>query len=251
MKTFKDLKKSLPKKEKKLDTVESIELIFGKHSQENNIKYEPIELQFGKHSQSSKKLTESEIAKIKSLEKHYSKFTSDDIKHIKKYTSNSRSLNTALLKSGSKKLGNSNLENHKKGMDAVVKRHAAPKKLTVYTGVGKNHPLEKHLNSDKHFHVRHNAFTSASTSKNVAEDFVGYKAAKKNLYHTHMLKINVPKGHPGAYVDHHSLHDGEREFILPRGTKLKVHPHPKVTVDNYDHSGFPTHHHVWTADIVK
>lgn len=58
------------------------------------------------------------------------------------------------------------------------------------------------------------AFLSTSISSSVAYDFSssGY-----------VLKINVPKGKGrGAYVDSISKHQGEREFLMPRNTKLKI-----------------------------
>jgi hypothetical protein len=44
----------------------------------------------------------------------------------------------------------------------------------------------------------------------------------------HMMSIHVPKGHPGAYVSDHSAHDYEREFVLPRNTKLRVNKTPTI-----------------------
>ena len=43
----------------------------------------------------------------------------------------------------------------------------------------------------------------------------------------HVVSIHVPKGSHGAYVDHVSEHQGEREFILHKGAKVHIHPEPE------------------------
>lgn len=58
----------------------------------------------------------------------------------------------------------------------------------------------------------------------------------------HILKIHVPKGHPGAYVAPHSQHPHEREFTLPPGTKMHIHHEPEYCDK--------THSMVWHAKVL-
>jgi hypothetical protein len=96
-------------------------------------------------------------------------------------------------------------------MDSGMERHKTPHKLTVYSGI-KYDPGEK---MDKNKIVHHPSYLSTSLDKFTAKGFSNCTTNK------HVLKIHVPKGHPGAYVDHFSENPGEKEFILPRNTKLK------------------------------
>ena len=65
-------------------------------------------------------------------------------------------------------------------------------------------------------------------------------------FHHHILKIHVPKGSHGGYVNHISRIKDEYEFILPRGANLK---HKYETVETHPLPDFPdskihihTHH---------
>jgi hypothetical protein len=46
--------------------------------------------------------------------------------------------------------------------------------------------------------------------------------------HKHMLTIHVPAGSHGFYADPYSKHDGEHEVILPRNSKILIHPKPRL-----------------------
>jgi len=104
-------------------------------------------------------------------------------------------------------------------LDAAINLHKTPHKLAVWSGTGID-PRE-HMNSEGIVH--HPAYLSTSLSPYIAKGFAinsrQYKLEGNEL-HTHLMKIHVPKGHPGAYVAHLKNPD-EKEFILPRNTKLK------------------------------
>ena len=70
-------------------------------------------------------------------------------------------------------------------------------------------------------------FSSTSIDKEVSQRFANMPkqgimdpSDPQNL--GHMLKINVPKGSKGAYVDPISTVKGEREFLLDKNSKFKV-----------------------------
>lgn len=168
----------------------------------------------------------------KTLTSHYSKFSKDHENYIGKYTSAyednaSKPINNYLWNQHQGKYNrdykNVNYEHVIKNLDSAMQQHKTPHKLTVYSGVQYD-PRHK-MNADKIVH--HPAYLSGSLNKNVAKDFGKgeYKlytpgeTAKDHV--KQVLNIHVPKGHPGAYVEHLSETAGEYEFILPRGTNLK------------------------------
>ncbi|WP_282804057.1 ADP-ribosyltransferase [Secundilactobacillus kimchicus] len=110
------------------------------------------------------------------------------------------------------------------------------KPLTVYRGIDwrglklslSNHPVKVGAQyCDK-------AFSSTSLSYGVASEF-GNKV---------LLKINVPIGRHGAYLDSISKNKGEKEYLLNPGTKMIVTRIQKATVkQNARVYIFKGHHH--------
>jgi hypothetical protein len=133
-------------------------------------------------------------------------------------------------------------------MDANLASHKTPESFHVYSGTP--HDPRKIMNSEGIVH--HPAYLSTSTRHSVADSF----ATKRfnDDFHSrmdnHVMKINVPKDHPGMYVGHNNSMGGEHEFILPRGTNLK---HVKTETNSRLHgNGVDTvHDHVHHMEIVK
>jgi hypothetical protein len=67
--------------------------------------------------------------------------------------------------------------------------------------------------------VNHPAYLSTSLDKNIAKGFARSHAVSSD---NHILKIDVPKGHEGAYVAHIGGMSKEKEFILPRGLNMRI-----------------------------
>ena len=187
-----------------------------------------------------------------SLSSHY-KYNDSHIETIKKYTgggtnrhepNGSEILNKELHEKRGK-LGNSSLNEFKTHVDKLVKHHKTPHDMHVYTGVAEHHEITKMAkDGNDNIKLHHHGFTSTSINKKVAEQF-----AHQNLSR-HIIKIHVPKGHHGAYVSHHSKNGYEKEFILPRGTRLHVHPKPTI-INNDPYGAKSGEFHVWHAKIVK
>ena len=113
----------------------------------------------------------------------------------------------------------------RENMDEITTTHKTPHALDVYSGI------KKHFTPKKGDVYHHPGFMSTSLNRNTANNFKlqqGMYNDKTERYdeHEHILHIRLPKGHPGAYVDHYSSNHGEKEFILPRGMNLKhIHTH--------------------------
>jgi hypothetical protein len=265
---------------------ESIRTVFGNPNRKKS-EYASIRTKFGKHSEEyiTEKLQRSHDHNVEheDMVKHYNNYNDADKDHIRDYTLASRELNMHLHRIGSEGHDimthqDRDSEYHKnsvKGMDEVMHRHRTHKPMNVWTGVSDQHDLHKisahqGAHGDKPIKIIHHAYTSSSINKNVATDFARKKIASQSTTggterhhkvetHAHMLKIHVPKGHPGAYVDHHSTVKGEHEFILPRGTKLHVHHKPTTITKHEQTYNYETgtnehrtqHTHIWRARIVK
>jgi hypothetical protein len=178
------------------------------------------------------------------LTKHYSNFKDFHKEHLINYSDRSWGINNMLWKQHKGQhltaadkydlnYANSPKLEH---LDSAMTQHKTPYKLTVYSGT-KIDPREK-MNKDKIVH--HPAFLSASLGFRTARGF----SKQDEVGDKHVMAINVPKGHPGAYISDFSHSGEEREFLLPRGSNLKYN---KTEESKYEHPSFGmlkvhTHH---------
>lgn len=128
---------------------------------------------------------------------------------IQTYTDDSTRLNEALLHN--KEL---NMSQHStiKHLEDVLLNKKTHKDLIVYSGTSHEHANKLRM----HDVVEHPSYLSTSIDASKAYSF----AKNKN---GDMIKIHVPAGHSAAYIAHISNHPGERELLLPKGLKLKIH----------------------------
>lgn len=142
-----------------------------------------------------------------------------------------------------------------KGLDHLIDNHKPLEHdLHVYHGTQQWHPgKEAAKHSDGHVHLP--GYTSTSISKDRANYFSGRGAPwAEEKAGSHILHIHLKKGQKGVYVGHNtSADENEHEFLLPRGTTLKIHPKP-IKLTNYHKDGagklHPRHVHVWHAEPV-
>lgn len=131
-------------------------------------------------------------------------------------------------------------------LDNALHKHRTPHDMHVYSGIEFNPKRLGHQGDQSGIYKVHlPAYTSASLHPKIAEYFG--KRHDSNDGAINIVKIHVPKGSRGAYIDHISLNQGEREFVLPRGSKLHIHPEPTVTMTK---GSFPDKLHVWHAKLV-
>lgn len=176
----------------------------------------------------------------KSLSSHY-KFDEHEGKHIYRYTADSTPLNRSLIhkhENPTDAWHHADHERehgeHQKHLDSILSKHKTPETMHVFSGTSFNPERMKPKDHDgkSHFKIHLPAYSSTSTSQMNAgfyssKDHDSHKAGQAHGEHNHMLHITVPKGSKGAYVAHHSRHD-EKEFLMARGSNLKVHPHPTI-----------------------
>lgn len=101
--------------------------------------------------------------------------------------------------------------------------------FNVFSGVRRD-PQELVKNSNGILH--HSAFLSTSAEPDAALSFTKpVKDVDGNPIH-HILNITVKKGQKvGAYIGHHSLNPGEKEFLVKANQVMRIHPNPTDYID--------------------
>jgi len=230
-------------------------VVHGKHASESK-KQIKEETGFG---ETIKKYEDSDYLELKpdyeSLRQH------EHLDHIYKYTDSSTRLNKGLIaaaKDPNKPLP-PDLESHASKLENILSSVAAPKDITVFSGLGFNPTTI----ADEKNEIHGAAFTSCSISGYVAagfarefdengEPYTYENTARGDLNsHKHILKITIPKGsRHGAFVDHVSSNSGEDEFTLNKNKRLIIDPTPETTTDVYG-NGNVVHHHIWKTTIAE
>lgn len=184
---------------------------------------------------------------------------------VKKYTKGSFSLNNYLhmRHDGTGTTGHTgtpiaedpHMEKRKRELDSVFadKKNHVGRRIHVMSGLSESPEVtikraEKSLGGrPSHIHLHHIGYMSTTDDHSVAHKF----AEQDENLHKHIMHITVPEHHPAISVEQHSVYtkrhkDGtvkssEREFLLHRGTHLKLDTKPEIDEDG-------THH--WFARVV-
>lgn len=128
----------------------------------------------------------------------------------------------------------SNAKRYSPVLSDAIQKHGGrnDKSFTVYTGVSRHSILDAdHPDADKdeNGHVIYTApaFSSTSIKESVAHDFLRDKPhAEFGKVHD-VLKVEVPEHYPhGMYVEHHSMNQGEKEYLLDKGHRFVIDPKP-------------------------
>lgn len=192
---------------------------------------------------------ENDYVALNHLRNHQS--TDDDKTHIYRYTSASRPFNRFLYDSHKNSQnpthftihGSQNFTHDIRGLDAAVNRNKLEMPLTTYSGIGW-HP---HSRMDDEGIVHLPAYTSTTTSKSIAHNFAVSNKHKQDALH--ILRIKNHIGDSGVYTKDDPVvtsYEGEKEFIIPRNTKLKINKSPTTFIDK--DKGIPVH--VWDAERI-
>lgn len=162
------------------------------------------------------------------LEQHYApqKYSEAHKNSIWGYTAFDSKINNRLMQQSN---GDELSENEQKlvsNLDATLNVEKTPREMALYSGTSKRHA--ELLRS--HDVVEHPSYISTSIHPKKAMNFAKGKMGD-------VIKIHLPAGHPGAYVAPMSSISSEREFIIPRGLKLRI-DHSKrevISDDLHDH----------------
>jgi 8-oxo-dGTP pyrophosphatase MutT (NUDIX family) len=128
-----------------------------------------------------------------------------------------------------------------KHLDKHLSSHEAPHDFHVYSGLH-THDLKAGTE------YRHHGYMSSSIDPATAQ---GFGHSDDEGIH-HILKLTIPAGSKhGAYVQPHSSVKTEKEFLIGRGKKIKIHGHEDVVKHLSNRYGTNTiHHRIWHGEIV-
>jgi hypothetical protein len=159
------------------------------------------------HADQVKKQADKKLVELHDkLSAHYYQTHQKHAIHLATYGTGSSNLNFALMD------GETPTQALK--LDHALNHQSTPDSMVVYSGISNGHAAKVGANDVVH----HPAFLSASLNMNIAAAF----SLSQNS--NHILKIHVPIGHRGAYIgDLSGANKHEKEFLLPRGLKLRIH----------------------------
>lgn len=160
------------------------------------------------------------------MKKHYN-ISDSDAKAIGQYANHLGPINHKLIKGEALNDRESGFVN---SLDSAIRNHKAHDDLILYSGTNKDHA--ERLRSQEVVH--HPSFISTSISPSAARSFATQKGGD-------IVKIHVPKGHPGVYIHGVTNYEGEREFVLPKGLNLRIHPDKEETLI-HDDKAYRVHH---------
>lgn len=155
------------------------------------------------------------------------KYSQSELKTIRRYTDHLGGINHHLTHGEKLNEKDQLFVDH---LDSIIKDHPVSDDTIVYTGTNENHAKVLRMNTE----INHPGFLSTSISPNSARSFARQKGGD-------IVKIHIPKGHPALYVSNLSGYEGEREFVLPRNTKL-VLSRSKEQVMIHDDKEYKVHH---------
>lgn len=153
------------------------------------------------------------------------------------------------------------------GLKQEISKRVTKSDETLYTGI-KYHPWE-HPVVDGLIHVRNPAFTSLSTRYTVAQSFpkevpaihpdgeqmqLAYRNDHGDVIARNaipkarnILRVHIPSGSHGVYVESKSANPGEYEMILHPGARLHINPRPQIRRHPYENDQLM---HIWDAHLV-
>ncbi len=159
------------------------------------------------------------------LKAHYAFKDPRHVDAIKHYTGPGyRTINKALYKGEKMSARHQGMSDD---LSSALRTHTTPHDIVVHSGI-KHSPGKLKPDNDGITRMNMPAFTSTSLSSKIAETFSDLDLKKAGEADAHHLHIHIPAGSHGAYVDHHSSAEGEKEFILHPNAKIEVDPTPEV-----------------------
>lgn len=154
------------------------------------------------------------------LTKHYDPdlYSEGHKNSIATYTDVGSMINHRLLRGET----NEHHENHILHLDSAMNVRHTPDDMVVYSGTSDMHAQKLRT----HEMLHHPSYLSSSVSLEKAVTF-----ARSN--DGDVVKIHIPKGHPGVFPGHMSRVPGERELIIPRNTIIHI-DHSKRQLLSHD-----------------
>ena len=119
-------------------------------------------------------------------------------------------------------------------LDSALNKMKAPYDIMVYVGLGTEYDITQFV-PGKAF--RFKGYRSTTLNPNIALNYNSRVNKTASRQQTVMLQIKVKKGSKGMFVDDFSANAGESEYLLPRGSKVKIVNGPNKLVGSNAYTG--------------
>ena len=134
-------------------------------------------------------------------------------------------------------------------LDSALSKVSTPKEFLVYTSLGDSYNIEDFKPGQA---FKFKGFRSTTLDPGIALNFGSKAGAQSRRKQTVILQILVRQGAKGMYVDDYSATPGEAEFLLPRGSTVKITAGPNKLVGSNGYSKEMNHQVIFfNAEIVK
>jgi len=134
-------------------------------------------------------------------------------------------------------------------LDSALDKVSAPQDFLVYVSLGSSYnPMDFKPRQE----VRFKGYRSTTINPGIALNFDSDKTTSSRRKQTVILQIMIKSGSKGMYVDDYSATPGEGEFLLPRGTSVRIKAGPSKLVGSNGYTGSMNHEVVYfDAELVK
>lgn len=119
-------------------------------------------------------------------------------------------------------------------LDSALNKLKTKNEFLVYVGLGTEYDITN-FTPGKSFKFK--GFRSTTINPNIALNYNSRVNKTASRQQTVMLQIKVPKGSKGMFVEDYSANPGESEFLLPRGSKVKIVSGPNKLVGSNAYTG--------------
>lgn len=119
-------------------------------------------------------------------------------------------------------------------LDSAINKSKAPMEFFVYVGLGADYDIADFLPGSV---FSFKGFRSTTLNPNIALNYNTRVSKTSNRQQTVLLQIKVKKNSKGIFVEDFSSTPGESEFLMPRGSKIKVLSGPSKLVGSNKFTG--------------
>lgn len=134
-------------------------------------------------------------------------------------------------------------------LDSALNKVPAPQDFITYITLGDGYNIDDFGPGQTY---RFKGYRSTTIDPNIALNFGSESSTASRRKQTVVLQVLVKKGSKGMYVDDYSSTPGEAEFLLPRGSSVKITGGPNKIVGSNGYTGNMNHQVIFfNAEIVK
>jgi hypothetical protein len=134
-------------------------------------------------------------------------------------------------------------------LDSALNKVKVDRDFVVYINLGSGYKLEDMKAGSVY---RFKGYRSTSLNPGIAINFGSSSKGQSRRQQTILLQVVIKKGSKGMYVDDFSSVPGEGEFLLPRGSSIKITGGPSKLVGSNAYSGQMNHQvMLFSADLIK